>query len=335
MQQLEPLICINKIDETADVATFEFKHLDDRLFEYKAGQFITFEVDVAGKLEYRAYSISSSPAKAESITITIKRAPNGKVSNYLLDHLKPGIALPAMAPTGDFTLQDNQTTTELLLMSAGSGITPCISMARWLLDTKQQVKIHFVYSARCELDVIMADTLKELAQAHDNFTLTRILEKSENNTDIQGTLNTTIFKKLIPNNRGKTIFICGPVAYMQTVESLAEQTGFDMALFHQESFVTEAKPKKSESTDQSYQIVVPQYAKNFNITANQSLLDALEAAGVPVIGACRAGMCGSCKCKVTGEVESSSSATLTTEQIEQGYVLSCSSKVYSDLVVEL
>lgn len=335
MSQFAPLICINRINETADAATFEFKHLDDRLFEYKAGQFITFEVDVAGELEYRAYSLSSTPSKAESVAVTIKRVAGGKVSNYLLDHLQPGIALPAMAPAGEFTLQDNQTTAELLLMSAGSGITPCISMARWLLDTKQQVNIHFIYSARCEADVIMSDTLNELAQTHDNFRLTRVLEKSENSNDIQGMLNVSIFEKLIPDNRGRTIFTCGPAPYMQAVESLAEQTGFDMELFHKESFVAETKQQESENTGQSYQITAPQYGKNFNITANQSLLDALEAAGVPVIGACRAGMCGSCKCKVTGEVESSSTATLTADQIKQGYVLSCSAKVYSDLVVEL
>lgn len=331
----EPLICIKRIDETADSATFEFKKLDDGLFEYKAGQFLTFEVDVAGELEYRAYSLASTPSQPESVAVTIKRVPGGKVSNYLLDHLQAGIALPAMAAAGEFTLQDNPTTPELLLMSAGSGITPCISMARWLLDTSQAVNIHFIYSARSENDVIMADSLIALNEQYDNFRLTRILEQTDNADDIQGRLDAPVFEKLVPDHRGRTIFTCGPAPYMQAVELLAEQSGFDMALFHKESFVAIDNSTKSAASGVNYQAVAPQYGKSFKVEEDQSLLDALEAAGVPVIGACRSGVCGACKCKVTGEIKTTSQATLTAEQIAQGYVLSCSAKAYSDLVVEL
>ncbi|MFT6927517.1 MAG: NADH oxidoreductase Hcr [Psychromonas sp.] len=332
----EPLICIKRIEETLDSATFEFKKADDTLFEYQAGQFLTFEVDVAGELQYRAYSLSSTPSQPQSVAVTIKRVPGGKVSNYLLDNLQSGIALPAMAPAGEFTLQDNPTTPELLLMSAGSGITPCMSIARWLLDTKQQVNIHFIYSARSEADIIMADTLKALDAQYDNFRLTRILETTDNSDDLHGRLDLDMFEKLVPERHGRTIFICGPAPYMQAVELVAKQSGFDMALFHKESFVPAANDDQiSAESVLSYQAVAPQYGKNFTVAENQSLLEALEAAGVPVIGACRSGICGSCKCKVTGEVKSTSQATLTAEQIAQGYVLSCSTKAYSDLVVEL
>lgn len=245
------------------------------------------------------------------------------------------MALPAMAPAGEFTLQDNQTTADLLLMSAGSGITPCISMARWLLDTEQQVNIHFIYSARSLDDAIMADSLAELDKQYPNFLLTRILESSQDENDIQGMLNQAIFTQLIPDCAGKTLFTCGPTAYMQAVESLAKENGVDMALFHKESFVALDKSAETVASDVSYQGVAPQYGKSFSVQENQSLLDALEAAGVPVIGACRSGVCGACKCKVTGEVATSSQATLTAEQIAQGYVLSCSATAYSNLVVEL
>ena len=336
LSQFEPLICVNRIDETADATTFEFKKLDNGLFEYKAGQFITFEVDVAGELEYRAYSLSSAPSKPQSIAVTIKRVQGGKVSNYLLDHLQAGIALPAMAPAGEFTIENNPVTADILLMSAGSGITPCMSMARWLLDTKQQVNIHFIYSARSEADIIMARELNELNQLNDNFHLSFILEETENSECFKGRLDSNNFKLLVDDITGKTIFTCGPTAYMQVAEILALQRGFDMDFFHKESFVTQVSAEP-EPTDNgvSYQVVAPQHAKNFTINAGKTLLNALEEAGVPIIGACRSGVCGACKCKVTGKVESSSQETLTAAQIEQGYVLSCSSKVMSDIVVEL
>ncbi len=334
--QFEPIICVNRIDETVDATTFEFKKLDDSPFSYKAGQFITFEVDVAGELEYRAYSLSSTPSKPESVAVTIKRVVGGKVSNYLLDHLQAGIALPAMAPAGDFTIENNQVTPDILLMSAGSGITPCMSMARWLLDTKQKVNIHFIYSARSESDIIMAEALNELNSSHDNFQLSFILEETDNSEFTVGRLDVNNFTQLVSDLTGKTIFTCGPTPYMQAVETLAKQRDFDMEFFHKESFVPEAAPESKQSDNGvSYQVVAPQHGKNFTISAGKTLLNALEEAGVPIIGACRSGVCGACKCKVTGNVESTSQETLSAEQIEQGYVLSCSSTATSDIVVEL
>ena len=334
--QFEPLLCTKRIDETSDATTFEFKKLDDGHFEYKAGQFLTFEVDVASELEYRAYSLSSTPSKPESVAVTIKRVLGGKVSNHLIDHLQAGMALPAMAPAGDFTIENNQVTPDILLMSAGSGITPCMSMARWLLDTKQKVNIHFIYSARSESDIIMGKELGELDAQNDNFRLSFILEQTDNSEFIEGRLSTDNFTQLVNDVAGKTIFTCGPAPYMEVVESLAEQRGFDMDLFHKESFTPEVAGEE-EQTDNgvNYQVVAPQHGKNFTINADKPLLHALEEAGLPIVAACRTGVCGACKCKVTGQVESSSQATLTAEQIEQGYVLSCSTKATSDLVVEL
>lgn len=337
----EPLICTKRIDETYDCSTFEFKKLDNSPFSYKAGQFITFEVDVAGELEYRAYSLSSSPTEPDSVAITIKRVSGGKVSNYLMDHLQAGIALPAMPPAGEFTLEDNRVSNDILLMSAGSGITPCISMARYLLDSAATVNIHFIYSARSEADIIMADSLAALAQEHSTFRLSFILEETTTANVTEGRLNKDNFAQLVPDVTGKTIFSCGPTAYMETVKSLAEQRDFDMALFHQESFT----PTKPETLDnghnaanvqvKTYHVVAPQYAKSFTVAQNQTLLEALEAAGVPIIGACRSGVCGACKCKVNGETKSSSNATLTADEIKMGYVLSCSTQAYADLVIEI
>jgi len=334
--QFEALICTKRIDETANASTFEFKKLNDALFEYKAGQFMTLQVEVAGELEYRAYSLSSTPSQPESITLTIKRVVGGKVSNYLLDHLQPGIALPAMAASGTFTIEDNLVTPDIIFMSAGSGMTPCISMARWLLDTNKKVNIHFIYSAHNEEDIIMDETLMMLSQTHENFRLSVLLTAPHHNRFIKGRLTADNFSTLVGDTSAKTLFTCGPAGYMDLVETLAMQQGIDRDLFYKESFVAETPTELIENDNAvNYQAVVPQYAKNITLTANQTLLAALEAADVPIIGACRTGVCGACKCKVTGNVESSSQATLSVEQIEQGYVLSCSSKATSDLLIEL
>ncbi len=333
-----PLLCIGRTEETVDAATFEFRHMDSRPFDYQAGQFITFEVDVADELLHRAYSLSSSPAQPETVSITVKRVDQGRVSNFLLDNLQPGHALKALAPAGEFTLQHCRATPKLVLMAAGSGITPCLSIARWLLDTAQQVEIQFIYSARSVADVIMADTLDQLAATHDNFQLQRLLDQcdSPRDGDYQGPLKAELFAQLVPELAGRTLFSCGPEGYMAALRELAQARGMDMALFHQESFAPAELAVEVADDAAQYQLKALQSGITAVARAGETLLTVLEAAGVPVVGACRAGVCGSCKCQLAaGDVASSSQATLTEAEIAAGYVLACSSTVQSDLAIAL
>jgi len=333
--QFERLRCIKRIDQTSDASTFEFEHLDQRPFQFQAGQFLTFEINYYNNMLYRAYSICSSPQSPNSITIAIKRVPGGKVSNYLLDNLQAGIALPAMAPAGKFTLEANKTTSNLLLMSAGSGITPCLAIARALIDTQADVNIHFIHSARKSDEVIMASLLQELAEKHANFQLSLILESNDTPSHFSGRIDNDIFTQLVPDNTEHTIFICGPSLYMQSVEKIALDNNFDMDYFHKESFVPEAKEGEVTLSDINHQITVPALNKQFMANDQQTLLDAMHAADIKVPYSCKSGICGACKCKVSGEVVSSSTEALTSEQVEQGYVLTCSAKANSDLIIEL
>lgn len=332
-----PLICIDRIEETADAATFVFRTPDNRPVDYKPGQFIIFQVEVGDECVHRAYSLSSSPSRPESLAVTIKRVPGGKVSNHLLDHLQPGHMLRALPPAGEFNVIDRPSTNRLVLMSAGSGITPCMSIARWLLDTGVAVDIQFIYSARTPADVIMAAELARLDAAHANFTLTRIIDSDPAPGDLQGPIDAALFAQLVPEVAGRTIFTCGPTGYMAALEGFARARGFDMNYFHQESFVPTAPvAAEGEASGETYALQAPQFGKAAAIAASQSLLEVLEAAAVPVVGACRAGVCGSCKCRVvSGEVSSRSQATLSEADIAAGYVLACSTQPRSDLVVEL
>ena len=334
-----PLLCIDRIEETHDAATFVLRRPDARPLAYKAGQFIVVAVDVADQRLHRAYSLSSTPTRPDNISITVKRVANGRVSNHLLDQLRPGHAVTALAPAGDFNIVDRPATDRIALLSAGCGITPCLSIARWLLDTQAEVSIDFIHSARSGEDVIMADELDRLHSEHANFRLQRVLEAPQRNGDLSGPLQRALFDQLLPDLDGRTIFTCGPQPYMDAVRSFAEARGFDMNYFHCESFspasaaATQAAP---EAATGRYTLDVPAFARRAEISGEQSLLEALESNGVPIVGACRSGVCGSCKCRVVdGEVTTTSSATLSAEEIDAGYVLACSSKARTDLVVEL
>ena len=334
-----PLLCIARIEETPNAATFVFAAPDSRPITYKAGQFIVVAVDVADQRLHRVYSLSSTPTRPEKLTITVKRVVNGRVSNHLLDHLRPGHALAALAPSGDFNIVDRQATDRIALLSAGCGITPCLSIARWLLDTQAQVSIDFIHSARSGAEVIMAGELDRLHAEHANFRLARVLRTVERADDHAGPLDRALFTRLLPELHGMTIFCCGPQGYMDAVRAFAEERGFAMDYFHSESFSAAsaaAEPADTAAGAKRYALEVPAFSRRAEIADQQSLLEALESVGVPIIGACRSGVCGSCKCRVAnGEVATTSSATLSAEEIDAGYVLACSSKARTDLVVEL
>ncbi|WP_210397531.1 hybrid-cluster NAD(P)-dependent oxidoreductase [Motiliproteus sediminis] len=331
-----PLICTGRVEETHDTATFTFRAANQSPFAYKAGQFITFEVEVADQKLHRAYSLSSSPCQPDQVAITVKRVPGGKVSNHLLDHLRPGHMLPGMAPAGEFNALDCPRTDKVLLFSAGSGITPCISIARWLLANGPGCEIDFVYSARNADQVIMAAELDRLAAQDERFRLHRVLGQPAREGDLQGRLDRALFDRIVTEVAGKTLFTCGPESYMAAVVEFAHARGMPAELIHQESFVPASANDAGASSGAQFQLQAPRFGKTVTVTDGQTLLEAMESAGLPVIGACRSGVCGSCKCQLlAGEVEASSTATLTEDEIVAGYRLACSSTIRSDLVVEL
>ena len=125
---------------------------------------------------------------------------------------------------------------------------------------------------------------------------------------------------------------------MNALQSFAEARGFDMRYFHRESFSPAETAVANDATlaAERYTLYAPNFGKQSEIHAQQTLLEALESAGLPIIGACRSGVCGSCKCQViSGDTDSTSVATLSEAEVSAGFVLACSSKARSDLVIAL
>ncbi|MBP7980390.1 MAG: hybrid-cluster NAD(P)-dependent oxidoreductase [Tolumonas sp.] len=339
-QDAQTLCCIERRQETADAATFVFRPLQPLAVSYQPGQFLLLTVEIDGQPHSRAYSLCSSPSRSADLAVTVKRVANGLVSNWLLDHFHAGDTLNAQHPTGAFFLPADYSAPKILLCSAGSGITPMMSMARWLLDNQHPADIFFLYSARHADDIIFRDELMTMAATHPRFKLFLILDTV---TDAfpcyQGFLNPALFNALVPDLTDCHNFMCGPSVYMDAVEHMLRERGFPMANSHKESF-TPAAPLNTETstTNQQFRLEVPGFGASSEISNQQTVLEALESLQLPIIGACRSGICGSCKCKVvSGSVEdiSTQPGPLTEEDKQQGYILACSSRASSDLELEL
>ena len=126
-----------------------------------------------------------------------------------------------------------------LMLSGGSGITPVMSMSRWLYDVADEVDIHFVHSARTPSDIIYHHELQSMDTRTPNFRLSLVCEGSltgETWSGYRGFLNKAMLEQMVPDLMERTIYICGPEPYMQAVRKIIKALDFPMDQYHEESF---------------------------------------------------------------------------------------------------
>ncbi|MBP0018509.1 MAG: 2Fe-2S iron-sulfur cluster binding domain-containing protein [Cyanobacteria bacterium SBLK] len=230
--------CVGIVEETIDTKTFRFVSPSPLLFKYQPGQFVTLSLPIEGKQVLRSYTLSSSPSRPHTLEITVKRVQGGLVSNWLHDRLKIGDEVKFKGVFGKFTCCDRPAQ-KLLFISAGSGITPMMSMSRWLLDTAANTDIIFLHSAKTPEDIIFCRELEAIAANSPNFklgfTVTR-LQPGRVWWGYTGRLNETLLKAIAPDFREREVFVCGADGFMQGVKTLLEKENFPMQQYRAESF---------------------------------------------------------------------------------------------------
>ncbi|WP_372877247.1 glycine-betaine demethylase subunit GbcB [Pseudomonas sp.] len=343
--------CVKVIQETWDVRTFCFMAAQPVLFFFKPGQFVTLELEIDDQPVMRSYTISSSPSVPYSFSISVKRMPGGKVSNWLHDNLQEGQELAVHGPVGLFNAIDFPAD-KVLLLSGGVGITPVMSMARWFYDTNANVDMVFVHSARTPKDVIFHRELEHMAARINNFSLHIICEKhglGEAWSGYRGYLNQKMLELMTPDFMEREIFCCGPTPYMNAVKHLLESNGFDMQHYHEESFGAtppeiraEVKELAAEAADaepvpvaDQHQVAFVATGKSIRIDPGETVHAAAAKLGLHIPKACGMGICGTCKVmKTAGEVSMEHNGGITDEDVAEGYILSCCSVPQGDVVID-
>lgn len=340
------LVCSSVIDEAPDVKTFTFVVEGGGWFSYMPGQFITVELRAEGGDVHRTYTVSSSPSRPYSLAITIKAQINSVGTRWMFQNVVPGSRVRAYGPSGHFTLARNPGQ-KYLFISAGSGITPMMSMLRWLSDCAPHTDVVFINSARRPEDIIFREELELLARRMPNLSLGFLPEArsaAQPWAGLMGRIDRHKLSMLTPDFMSRELFCCGPDPFMKAVSSIVRAEGFDMGHYHQESFgatsIAESVHKQARDTvakGEAVGLTVSFLGSDEQRVCEpgQTILETARAAGVRIPAACESGICGTCKVlKRSGEVEMRHNGGISDQEINAGFVLACCSRPKTSVEVE-
>lgn len=333
------------IEETHDVTTFRLTCQSMPDFAYQPGQFVTCLLDINGVTVQRAYSLSSSPSRPGSIELTVKRVPGGLVSNWLCDRIRPGDRISLRRPSGRFTCTP-QPSPKLLFIAAGSGITPVMSMCRWLFDSREDVDVQILASFRTPRDIIFRNELALMAARNNRFrlglTVTGDCRTSGHWMGFTGRINREMIALFAPDYPERQIFLCGPDPFMADVRSMLRELDFDLSRLRCESFASrqaaapEANSARPEaSVGASHLVRFKKSGLVVQADENVTLLELAERHGIEIDYNCRCGTCGECEVKCFGEVSITPECEIDARQRAAGFVYACTTSARSDLELDV
>lgn len=300
------------------------------IFRYRAGQFLTFKVPWQGRVLVRSYSLSSSPEVDSEHKVTVKRVELGRISNWMNDAVRAGSTLMVVPPAGVFVLDPNARR-DLVLFSGGSGITPCISLIKSALATTQR-RMRLVYANRDADSILFAAELASLRERHpDRFEVIHSLDSE------RGFLSEADVAAQVGRELDRDFYLCGPAAFMDTVEHALRERGVARERIHIERFISPPDhdaapaPDPGEVAPRSITLVIDGKAREVPYEAGERVLHAARRAGLDPPFSCEEGYCSCCMAKlVTGKVVMASNDCLTPDLLAEGWVLTCQSRCVSE-----
>jgi ferredoxin-NADP reductase/predicted pyridoxine 5'-phosphate oxidase superfamily flavin-nucleotide-binding protein len=306
--------------ETPGAVTLVLEDADGS-FDFRPGQFFTLVADVDGRPMRRAYSASSAPGSSR-LEVTVKLVDGGRFSGHVHRGLRPGDRISVLGPSGTFH-PPSPPPDEMVLIAAGSGVTPMMSMIRSL-----DGRMSLLYGSRAEEDIIFGAELRERA-ASGTLSVTHVLSGRDGRLDAHGVHRW--ISGLAPSPDAH-YFVCGPDALMDTVHSVLTGLGVPPAQVHQERYTSGAD---AVTTSAPQTMTVEEDGRPLGtvvVEPGQTLLDAGLAAGLPMPYSCTVGNCGDCLVRLrTGETTHPDPNDLT----RPGYVLACLSCPLSPVTLDI
>lgn len=225
--------CVETIPEAGGMMVFVFRRMDGAPLAFRSGQYINIDFPMDGpnaEPVSRSYSISSAPTESWTFSITIKRDPKGKVSPWAHDHLRPGTVLDMLGPVGAFHLADYDRRARFLLLAAGAGITPLMSMIRTVHSLSGQADVILLYHGAAPDSFAFSEELDFLANVDFRIKVIYCLGDRECTDEWEGRtgrLSTALLEELVPDANGRQVFACGPEGYLNSATELLREVGVD------------------------------------------------------------------------------------------------------------
>jgi len=311
---------VDVVDETSETRSFVLDIPAELTgtFGYVAGQFCTFRALIDGTSVVRCYSMSSSPDVGDRFTTTVKRVPDGVMSNWMVDTLAPGDSIEAMPPAGLFVL--GATDVPVVAFAGGSGITPVLSIVKSALATTER-EVLLVYANRSEDAVIFAAELARMeAESSGRLTVHQHLDAES------GFLDAARCASLVGEHTDAHFYVCGPGPYMETVEAGLETLGVRPSQLFVERFVVPGEVPSLTEGSHTETLVVRLAGRKHTLTyeLGDTILDATRRGGLGAPFSCESGSCATCMAHLdVGAASMRVNNALTVDEVDGGWVLTC------------
>lgn len=334
---------VERLCDDAVAVTFDVPSELASVYAFAPGQSLTLRRMVDGRDERRSYSICA-PAGARP-RVGVRLVPDGVFSSWLVNEVRSGDTVEVSAPTGSFT-PDLAAGGHHVLIAAGSGITPVLSIAASLLATPD-ASVTVLYGNRRTDTVMFADDLADLKDRYPaRLELVHVLSREPREAELfTGRLDadklSALFGSIVPVEDVDHFWLCGPFGMVTSAQDLLGSLGVPGERIHQELFyVDDVPPEPVKHVDPAVAgassevtLVLDGRSTTMNLPRESSVLDGAQRFRPDLPFACKGGVCGTCRARVTeGSVDMRRNFALEKAEVEAGFVLTCQSHPVSERV---
>jgi len=331
-----PVARVDRLCEDAVAVTFAVPAELAETFAFRAGQYLTLRQDVDGVEERRSYSICAAPSAPPRIGV--RRVADGLFSTRLVDALRPGDVLEVLPPQGRFTPDPSEHAGHHVFVAAGSGITPVLSIMSDLLESEKDTRVTLLYGNRRTDTVMFGDELADLKDRYPaRLQLVHVLSREPRDVALfSGRLDserlTTLLDTIVPTSDVDHWWLCGPYGMLTDAESALTAHNVPRDRIHRELFYVDEPPPELKRADESpaegpgatVTVLLDGRETTLTLPADTPILDAAQRVRADLPFACKGGVCGTCRAKVTtGEVQMRRNYALEQHELDAGFVLTC------------
>ncbi|GGZ89099.1 ferredoxin--NADP reductase [Algibacter mikhailovii] len=324
---------INRETDKAISISFNIPENLKDTFAFKAGQYITLKTEINGNEVRRDYSLCVAPKSGE-IKVAVKEVKDGTFSAYANKSLKVGDSIEVAPPKGRFVFEPNDSKTKnIALFTAGSGITPILSIIKCALEEEVYSKVILVYGNKTTKDTMFLNELLDLQhQYKERFSIQFVFSQQDEENAIFGRIEKSTVNYVMKNEHKHievdAYYLCGPEGMIHTVKDVLVEHNIDENKIHFELFKAakpaEVKEEVVASGNTSISITVDEETTTFDMSQKQTILEAALDEDLDAPYSCQGGICSSCLARITeGAATMRQNNILTESEVAEGLILTC------------